>query len=367
MIERRIDWTGSLGALGAEDRTLCAAALGTHGLDLVGAPLTGLAQRAPWAAALDTVFAATVATAGAAGLAAAVSLSRWGSIWLAAVAWGLAAVSFALSGHAATAAPVWLTSPSVALHAAAFIFWIGALPGIAAWARQGGSDLAALLARFSAEATPLVALLVATGTALAVVQVKQPEALIDTAYGRVLMAKLVAVAALLALAALNRFLLTPAIAAGDPSADRQLWRSMAGEIVLGLLILGLASAFRLTPPPRALDASAADRGPRPWRGGHGHDPASPGRAGPAPSRSQSQGTTCCRSRHGRRHRIRRCGERCRADTGRGGGGRLTWRAGPVYLPYAGQWSIALEILVSDFEKETLRATMPLPEERSELR
>ena len=238
---------------------------------------------------------------------------------------------------------MWLTAPSVALHAAAFVFWIGALPGIAAWARQGGSDLAPLLARFSAAATPLVAVLVVTGAALAVVQVERPVALIDTAYGRVLMAKLAAVAALLALAALNRFVLTPAIAAGDPSADRRLRRSVAGEIVLGLLILGLASAFRLTPPPRALDASAPIEV-------HAHGDAvmatillRPGRAGPnaveiavtghdmAPFAPLGVAIAFTDPAKGV--------EPIRLEAEADG---PTWRAGPVYLPYAGQWSITLE-------------------------
>ena len=86
------------------------------------------------------------------------ALHRGGAIGaaLAIVAWSLAAVSFALFGHAATAAPRWLTAPAVALHAGAFIFWLGALPGLAESAARSRSDLAPTLHRFSALAVPLV-------------------------------------------------------------------------------------------------------------------------------------------------------------------------------------------------------------------
>jgi copper transport protein len=48
--------------------------------------------------------------------------------------------------------------------------------------------------RFSTLAVPTVAVLVATGLAIAVVQVEHPAALVATGYGQLLLAKLVGVA-----------------------------------------------------------------------------------------------------------------------------------------------------------------------------
>jgi len=34
----------------------------------------------------------------------------------------------------------------------------------------------------------------------------------------------------------------------------------------------------------------------------------------------------------------------------------TWKAGPVELPYGGDWRVRLDVLVDDFAKATLEAT-----------
>src|SRR6266700_2377936 len=62
---------------------------------------------------------------------------------------------------------------------------------------------------------------VGCGFGLAIVQLERFGALIDTRYGIILLAKLALVAILLGLAALNRYLVTPTLAA-DPSDRRPL-------------------------------------------------------------------------------------------------------------------------------------------------
>ncbi len=104
---------------------------------------------------------------------------------------------------------------------------------------------------------PLVGGLVLSGAVLAAIELGRPSALVDTAYGRLLAVKLTAVAAMLVLAALNRFRLTPRVAAG---ASRPLALSASAEIGLGLVVLALATGFRLTPPPRELALAAATPG-----------------------------------------------------------------------------------------------------------
>jgi len=41
---------------------------------------------------------------------------------------------------------------------------------------------------------------------------------------------------------------------------------------------------------------------------------------------------------------------------RGGG----WATGPVQLPEAGRWSLTLDLLIGDFEKQTLSGEVTLP-------
>lgn len=339
---------------------LALLALGLQGLDILGLPAAGLFSAQAWSAAMASPFVGTAALAALAGVSAIVALRAGGAVGkgFALVAWGLAATSFALFGHAATAPPRWLTVTCVTAHAAAFIFWIGALPALAGAAARRDTGLSRTLHRFSAFAVPLVALLVLSGSVLAVVQVRHLSALIDTAYGRLLTVKLVAVALFLLLAVLNRFRLTPGIARGDRDAPARFRRSVVAEIVLGLLILALASGFRLTPPPRALAAVPTQVYV------HLHGPTvmadltlTPGRAGPNavevgivstdgapldPLEVRISVADPARGLEPIRVKAVREGE--------------VWKAGPILLPYAGDWTIRLDVLVSDFEKATLEAT-----------
>ena len=336
------------------------AAAGLQGLDILGAPAGALFGSSPWAAVLANPFAAAAAASVLAGLAAVAALHRDGPIGiaLAIVAWGLAAVSFSLFGHAATAAPRWLTAPAVALHAGAFIFWLGALPGLAESAAGSRCGLASILHRFSTLAVPLVGLLVLSGATITVVQLPRAAALLDTGYGRLLTAKLAAVGLLLGLAALNRLRLTPAIEREAPGAADRFRRSVLAEIVLGLVILGLASGFRLTPPPRAMLAAA----PAELRV-HLHGSTvmvgvtlTPGRAGPN-AIELSLEPTAAASVDPLRVRIAfadpaRGVEPIRLDAVPDG---AIWRAGPLFLPHGGDWMVTLDILVDDFAEETLEA------------
>ena len=69
--------------------------------------------------------------------------------------------------------------PAVALHAAAFIFWLGALPVLAERAARADGGLLPALRRFSAIAVPLVAGLVASGAVLAILQLRHSAELLD--------------------------------------------------------------------------------------------------------------------------------------------------------------------------------------------
>lgn len=336
-----------------------ALSLGLQGLDLLGLGFSDLVTPAPWRAALATSLAPSLGLAAAAMLAALVALALRPSglaRLLAASAMIGVGLSLAMTGHAAQAAPQVLTRTSVFLHGLGAAYWVGALLPLALMARRPGPELVALLLRFSRFATPLVAVLALSGLILAMIQVERPGALVDTAYGRLLLAKLVLVAALLGLAALNRYRLTPALARA-PAEARTLVRSVGAEILLVLVILGLVAGWRFTPPPRALAAVAqvpvslhihTDKGMVQMT-------VSPGAAGPnrfdlqflsadfGPLEPRDVRLTLAQSARGIAPFMRRA---VRLADG-------NWAVRDVVVPFAGRWQVTVDAYVTDFQLVTL--------------
>jgi len=236
----------------------CAvASLGLQGLDVLDLPLRDIVMPAPWKAALATSLGPSLLIAIAA-MAAGLVVQRGApesvARTLSAIAMAGVGLSLAVSGHAATAPPQWLTRPIVFLHGVGVAFWVGALAPLAVMAWKPSEGLLPVLNRFSRAALPVVGVLVLSGITLAVVQLQSFGALIETKYGIILSIKLGLVALLLGLAALNRFRLTPALAS-DPLNTRPLARSILTECVSVAAILAVVAGWRFTPPPRALAAA----------------------------------------------------------------------------------------------------------------
>lgn len=189
--------------------------------------------------------------------------------WIAAAALGaVAAASFAWMGHgAATEGPggsVHLVSD--VLHSWAAAVWIGALVAflLLLRARTPSPEATVALHRalhgFSGVGTLLVAILVATGAVNGwfLVGLERLEGLWTTPYGRLLSLKLLLFVVMLALAAANRFRLTPALgrvldAKGGPDATlSMLRRSVALETTLSVAVLALVAWFGTLAPPAAM-------------------------------------------------------------------------------------------------------------------
>jgi copper transport protein len=233
------------------------ASLGFQGLDVLGVALRDLATPAPWKAAAATSLGPSLLTAVvamAAGLIALRSASGGRARTLSALAMAGVGLSLALSGHAATAPPQWLTRPTLFLHGVGVAFWAGALVPLAAMAWRPTEGLLAVVVRFSRCAVPVVGVLVLTGFAIAVIQLASFAAFVETRYGIILSVKLTLVVVLLGLAALNRFRLTPALAV-NPLNARPLARSIMAECAVMLAIFVVVAGWRFTPPPRALAAA----------------------------------------------------------------------------------------------------------------
>ena len=140
-----------------------------------------LAQPGP-ALVRSAVFAApitlTVGLAVGAAVLAALSLHTVGSTrrkGLALAGWGLASLSFAVSGHAAVAPPRVVAFPAVSLHAAALVFWMGSPVPLLLALR--GPERDSVPRRFPSIAVPIVVVLILSGVTLTWLQSGSPAAL----------------------------------------------------------------------------------------------------------------------------------------------------------------------------------------------
>jgi copper transport protein len=227
-----------------------------QGVDVLGVPFADIRDPHVWGIGLANFYVLTLGLAIVALLLGLASqgVKRQLDRWCAAAALAGVGLALAASGHAATADPAWVIRPAVFLHGLTAAFWIGVLLPLATALRdgQGRSELL----RFSRVIPLPLAVLLATGAVLAVIQVRQVAALWTTNYGLILSGKLMAVCALLACAAVNRRL-TPRAASGESPSARLLVRSITIELVLVALVLALVASWRFTPPPRSLLAAQA--------------------------------------------------------------------------------------------------------------
>lgn len=338
-----------IGALGA------SLSVGFQGLDALGAQASRIVEPIIWSTGFGTSYGRTVTAALIAFALAGISLVSRGMVAknLAIPALLGGSLALSLSGHAGAASPQWLMRPMVLVHAAAIAVWIGALAPLGLALKRHEPAASQALHRFSRIIPGIVAALVLAGVVLAVVQVERPGALVGTAYGQLFVVKLILLLGLFTLASVNRWSLTADAEAGDPSASRRLARAIAVETLIVILIFGAASAWRFTPPPRALTAAAAMP-----ENVHIHTAKAmadinitPGRAGPVgvevmvmtgdfgPLDAKEVSLVFSNAAAGIQP-IRR-------PASRQGDG--IWRAENLVLPIAGVWQIRVDILISDFE------------------
>jgi putative copper resistance protein D len=157
----------------------------------------------------------------------------------------------ALIGHAGATpgAAGQLHVASDAVHLIAAGVWLGGLPALALLllsARPPRGLAARAAARFSALGIASVAALLVSGLVNSWMLLSAPRDLIATDYGRLLFLKVGLFASMLAIAAVNRFHLTPRLAAGR--ARRALMRNSLAETALGAGVLLLVGALGTMEP-----------------------------------------------------------------------------------------------------------------------
>jgi copper transport protein len=217
-------------------------------------------------AATRTIPVLRPAAVGAAGVAPAPFPSA-GVLAAIAVPAAFLAITPALAGHATTQDPVAVLFPLDVVHVLAMSAWIGGLVALlfvvpAATRRLEPPErsrlLAAVLVRFSPIALACVVALAATGALQGLIDMGWSlSALTDTPFGRAVLIKVVLLAALVALGAVNRQRVVPSLrrlaAAGESPGDagRVLRRTLRGEVSLVIVVLGVTSALVSYAPPVA--------------------------------------------------------------------------------------------------------------------
>ena len=196
----------------------------------------------------------------AALLAAASVLPR--RLWQSRAATGAALLTLAslgLTGHAAMdmgGGPAHAINQM--LHLTAAGLWLGGLLPLGlllrrATRREGAAYVPlarAALPHFSQMGYVAVALLALTGTVNSIMLAGSVEALVATAYGRLLGVKIALFAAMVALALGNRFRLMPRLAQPGPveAPLGALYRSVLAEQALGAAILAVVAVLGTWPP-----------------------------------------------------------------------------------------------------------------------
>ena len=196
------------------------------------------------------------------------ALAAWRAPRLAALSCAGALLALAFAGHANSADP---RLPAVAIdwmHLLAGVVWIGGIAQLAlAWTgpvvRERGLGrvvMAEVLDRFGRVALVAFGVVVLTGLLGALIELGSPVELWQSAYGRVLTAKITLVAAVAAISYQHALRLRPRIVAANPHPDRNLerrhWLLLRREPLIGLGVLAAAALLVAFPlPPRQAGAA----------------------------------------------------------------------------------------------------------------
>jgi copper transport protein len=351
--------------------------IGAHGALLADAAPSDIFASKTWRLGLASTRGTASLTALCAAIMLALALragvSKRRQAWFspfAVLGLGLAVLAFLVSGHAATAQPRWLTLPALGLHVAVAGLWLGSLvPLLRGMARFNKGTMPRIAGFSSAMSWAMPALLMG-GAVLAAVQLQSWSELATSRYGSILLLKLLMVSALLGFAANNKYRLLPALRQGLDGYDARFAVAIRWEITLGLAILAATALLSQTMPPRSFGAHDGHDHADPLRGystvvtTRGRmaliniDPAVVGRnrldvrfaAGDGQPFSPLEATVVLANEiagiEGLTRRLDKIGD---------GHFRLS---GPEFA-LSGTWRLQIDALISDYEKISFIAAIPI--------
>lgn len=170
---------------------------------------------------------------------------------------GVAAlVTWPLAGHAAASPAPPLSIFVDAVHLGSMAVWLGGLVVLAVFLlrRADERELGAILPVWSRWAALAVIALLLAGTVQGLIEVGSPGALVDTTYGRLLLAKIALFVLVVGVAAYSRQLVRRWSTAARPTPMRRaLWL----ELAVTAVVLGLSATLVQTPPARTAGTDVA--------------------------------------------------------------------------------------------------------------
>jgi putative copper resistance protein D len=176
--------------------------------------------------------------------------------WAACIGAALALLSFALMGHTVIHPQRWMLAPLLLVHVVVAAVWLGALAGLYIAARDTGTASAPLVARFSRHAGTAVPAIFVCGFLMSVLFIRSFDEF-ATPYGAMVLGKALGFAALMALAAQNKWRLGPRLSAGDASSVQALQRTVKAEWALIAVVLVATAVVTSLYAPEHLEGSFA--------------------------------------------------------------------------------------------------------------
>ncbi len=185
-------------------------------------------------------------------LAAAVTLAslpvlRWSWTPLLLIGSLVTLVPLGLTGHSSAGGSHDLATNSLLMHLFAASLWAGGLLAVLVYAQRGGEHVGLATRRFSAIALWCFAAMALSGVINALVRLK-PSDLLATPYGRLVIAKVVALCLLGVVGWWQRRGALSALR-GEPNARGVLIRLGVIEVAIFSLTFGIAVGLTRTPPP----------------------------------------------------------------------------------------------------------------------
>lgn len=156
-----------------------------------------------------------------------------------------------VTGHSSSGGSHDIATNSLILHLVAACLWAGGLYALLAHAARNGAHTDLAARRFSTVAAVALGVMAVSGVLNALVRVPLSD-LFTTTYGRLVVAKTVALVLLGVLGFAQRRRALPALAA-DPTSRGNLIRFAGAEVIVFAATIGLAVGLGRTPPPADAD------------------------------------------------------------------------------------------------------------------
>ena len=187
-------------------------------------------------------------------------LALW-AVWLVRRPWlalVFAAGAIALSGatgHSAAISPM-VAMPARAVHLLAASGWLGGLLWLLVCRGMAIERFVREALRVSAVALWASLLVAASGVTMAAVFLTSPRDLVDSAYGAVLLAKVLGLLALMAFGAYHRFRAMPALAR-ESATPARMAVTVRRELTTMVVVILLGGLLAYVPPARSIPSSSA--------------------------------------------------------------------------------------------------------------